>query len=40
MLVVTVLITGLITLLIVGVTYIRPVRETASRVMSPVIGGY
>ena len=33
--------TGLIILvIIIGLTHIRPVRETISRVLSPVISGY
>ena len=32
--------TGLITLSIIGLTYLRPVRETIRRLTSPVISGY
>ena len=34
------LVLGLITLLIIGVTYMRPVRKTISRVISPFISNY
>ena len=32
--------TGRILLLVIGVAYVRPVREAISRVISTVIGGY